>query len=385
MDGMRTSTFAAVLLATANALAATPAPLARFETGGSGFIDDAYAVRDDGKAVAYIVTDGATSATLHLAELGGSDVTIAGAPIDATGVAWLSPTRVLVVRGHEGTSTAQAFTAAGADKAKLGPFNRWAIATVDSKRAFVTYTRTEKKGVEHALVAYSVDTLRPIKRRTWHEDAEGQIKQGASSVKPLWWSGGFTVLAALRAGEFDKARDMRRPDRYARIDTFGGKVLAESEVQDVLAFTQVSLLRRDQPNQDVIIRYSDDRKRLLVVDGIGEYEIAPARGLAMYDFSSLAWQTLDDKLAAFSLTIDPVNPEAVARKKADPDEFELYLLDRATHAPRRILQLPGQGRRASWAIAGKRLVLLRKDKGFDRGGVALEAYDLDEAARAASP
>jgi hypothetical protein len=382
---MRISLVTAIVLVTSSALAA-PTALQRLDAGHDGFIDDAYALRDDGKAVAYITTDGASAATLHLAEVGGNNVNIAGAPIDASAVVWLSPTRVLVVRGTDGTSTAQAFTATGADKAKpIGPFGRFAFATIDGKRAFVTYTRTEKRDVEHAIVAYAVDTLKPLKKRTWREDAEGQIKQGPSSIKPLWWADGFTVLAGLRAGEFDKARDMRRPDRYARLDVFSGKLLSETEVQDVLGFTQVSLVRRDAPNQPVIVRYSDDHKKLLMIDGITEHEIVLPRELWKYDPATLAWQTLDDKRAAVSLTIDPVNPDAVNRRKADVDEIDLYEVDRQTYAVRPLLRIPGEGRRSSWQLAGNRAILLRKGKGFDRGGVTLELFDVTEAARAAKP
>jgi hypothetical protein len=382
---MRISALSAVLLATTSALAA-PAPVQRFDSDASGFVDDAFALRADGKAVAYLTTDGATTATLHLANLGGTDVNVAGAPIDAVAIEWLSPTRVLIVRGREGVSTAQAFTAAGPDKGKpIGPFGKFAFATVDGKRVFVTYSRSEKRGVDHALAAYAVDSLKPLKKRTWHEDPEGQIKQGPSSVKPLWWAEGYTVLAALRAGEFDKARDMRRPDRYTRLDTFGGKVIVETEVQDVLGFTQVSLLRRDAPNLPVIARYSDDRKKLLFVDGVAEYEVVLPRELWKYEVSTLAWQTLDDKRVALSLTIDPVNPDAVSRKKADVDEIDLYEVDRQSHAVRPLLRLPGQGRRSAWQLVGNRLLLLRKGKGFDRGGVSLELFDVGDESHASKP
>lgn len=380
---MRISAFAAVMLAAGSVLAA-PVAVQRFDAGGDGFIDDAYALRDDGKAIAYITTDGATKATLHLAEIGGKNLEIAGAPVDAVGVVWLSPARVLVIRGREGSSTAQAFSAAGPDKGKpIGPFGSFSLATLDGKRALVTYTRSEKHGVEHALAAYSVDTLRTLKKRVWREDSEGQIKQGVSSIKPLWWAQGFTVLAALRAGDFDKARDMRRPDRYTRLDTFGGKVVAETEVQDVLAFTRVSLVRRDLPNQPVIVHFSDDHKKLLAIDGIAESEIVLPRELWKYDPATLAWQTVDDKRAAVSLTIDPVNPDAVNRKKADVDDIELYEIDRQSHAVRPLLRLPGEGRRSTWQLAANRLLLLRKDKGFDRGGVALELFDVGTDASAA--
>lgn len=381
---MRTSILATAMLLSSTVAMASPAPLARFDAGGGGFIDDAYALRSDGKAAAYITTDGATTATLHLVELGNSELKVAGAPVDATAIHWLSPTRVLVVRGAAGSASAQVFTAAGAQKQRLGPFGQLAMSTVDGKPAIVTYTRTEKHGVDHAIVAYSPDTLRAIKRRAWHEDAEGQIKLPPSSVKPLWWANGFTELAALRAGEYDKARDIRRPDRYARIDTLGGKVLAESEVQDVLGFTQVSIVRRDAPNQPVIARYSDDHKKLLFVDGLEQYEVTLQRDLWKYDPQTLQWQTIDDRVA-LSLTVDPVNPDAVNRKKADIDELDLYDVDRKSHVARRILTINGEGRRSTWQVAGGRLLLLRKGKGFDRGGVALEIYELVDEPQARKP
>src|SRR3954469_25546422 len=130
---MRISIFAAVLLAAGGALAA-PASVQRIAAGSDGFIDDGYALRDDGKAIAYITTDGATTATLHLADVGGNDVKVAGAPTDVLAVAWLAPARGLVLRRRGGAWTAQVFTAAGPDKAKpIGPFARYAFATVDGK------------------------------------------------------------------------------------------------------------------------------------------------------------------------------------------------------------------------------------------------------------
>jgi hypothetical protein len=109
------------------------------------------------------------------------------------------------------------------------------------------------------------------------------------------------------------------------------------------------------------------------------------RELWKYDPATLEWQTLDDKSAAVSLTIDPVNPDAVSRKKADIDEIDLYEIDRQTYAIRSLLRIPGEGRRSSWQLAGNRALLLRKGKGFDRGGVTLELFDTTDAARAAKP
>jgi hypothetical protein len=374
---------AAFALVTAAAIAsATPVPIARYEVGGGGFIDDALALRSDGRAVAYITTDGATTATLHLADLSGTETKIAGAPVDAVAVHWLGQDRVLIVRGAEGSSTAQLFTTSGAGQQKLGPFSRLAVATVGGRRAIVTYLRAEKGGNDHVLVAYAADTLRPFKRRAWHENTEGQIKLGAASIKPLWWSDGFTVLAAMRAGEYDRARDVQRPDRFTRIDAFSGKIIDEKELEDVLEFLRTSQIRRSAPNQPAIAHFSDDRKVLTLVDGLGDRTIMLSRELRKYDPTSLAFQVIDDRHVALSLTVDPVNPDAVKRQKADPDDIDLYDIDRQTRTGTLLLRLPAEGRRCSWQIASDRLLLLRKSKGFDRGGIALELYGLPDAAQA---
>ena len=98
----------------------------------------------------------------------------------------------------------------------------------------------------------------------------------------------------------------------------------------MLGFTQVALLRRDPPNQPVIVHFSDDRKKLMLLDGIDDGEVKLPRELWKYDVGvARSRSSLDDKRVAVSLTIDPVNPDAVARKKADVDDIDLYEVDRA--------------------------------------------------------
>ena len=95
---MRLFLASALILASVRAFAA-PEPVARYTAGSGGFIDDGYALRDDGKALAFVTTNGATAATLHLADVGGADVAIASAPVEANSVYWLGPGRALVVSG----------------------------------------------------------------------------------------------------------------------------------------------------------------------------------------------------------------------------------------------------------------------------------------------
>lgn len=364
------------LLACAPALAAPPKPLAELKVEGD-FIDDAFALRADGQAIAYLVTDGATRCKLYLQPLpAGTPAVVEGCPTHATQVHWLGEGRVLVVAQDGERKRAQVFTAKGPGKERFGPIDDVALTEVDGKPAVVTYTRNEKKGVEHVIAAYHRDTLKPIGRRALRETAEEQVVHKQGPFKILWWRDGFLGAATLKAGEYDKAKDIRRPDRFGRFDVWKGKMLEEKEIEDVLAFARISLAHRSRPSEPAFVHLSEDHKKLLFTDGTDQHALELARPLPMYAPEAFAYQILDGARLAISATVDPMNPPALARKKADPDDLDVYVVDRATRAAERKLILEGRGRPSAWRIAGGRLALLRKNKGFDRGGVALEVYDL---------
>jgi hypothetical protein len=75
--------------------------------------------------------------------------------------------------------------------------------------------------------------------------------------------------------------------------------------------------------------------------------------------------------------VDPVNAEAVRNKKADADELDVYALDlESGRATRLVSGVLAAKRALTWTVGGGRLALLRKHRGFDRGGMELEVYDL---------
>jgi hypothetical protein len=355
-------------------------PLATYKTESSAFIDDPFAMRDDGQSIAYIATNGATEASLHLATVPANQPEIVApqAPAHPAALHWLGPERLLVVDKDPDTQklTAQVFTSKGPGKEKLGPVDAVALATIDGKPVVVTYTRVEKKTAEHVLVAYARDNFKPVARRTYKEDAEGRINEKGGPFKILWFRDGYTSSVALKAGEFDKARDMRRPDRFARLDLFKGKVLDDREIEDVLGFAQLSMEHKKHDGEAAFVYLSDDHKKLLLAQDLAQHELKLARDLYMYDPNAFAYQVLDDGRIFVSATIDPTNPPALQRKKTDPDDLEIYQVDPKTHAATRVLRIPGDGRPTAWNISDGRIAVLRKSKGFDRGGVELDVYEL---------
>ncbi|HEY7957141.1 MAG TPA: hypothetical protein VII38_17670 [Polyangia bacterium] len=369
-----------VLACVAPAWAKGPTPLATFKPDSAVFIDDPFVVRDDGKAVAYISTDGANTAALHLAALppAGPETIYAGLPVDVWKLRFLSPDRILVIVRDSSTGkvTAQVFSPKGATN-KLGPVDDIELGTVKGKPAVVTYQRREQRGaVEHVIAAYDRQSFRSLGTRTLREDKEGRVASGAARFKILWWQDGLTSAAALEAGDYDQKHDIRRPNRFARFEVFENQLEDAQEIGDLLGFAQASLAHRKHPNQALFAHLSDDHRQLLLTDGMSEHPLTLDRALSMYDAATFAYQPLDGKRLALSFAIDPMNPEAQARKKAVPNDFELYLVDRASRKATLALALAGDGRPVTWRVGGDKVAVLHKSVGFDRGGVALEIYSL---------
>jgi hypothetical protein len=353
------------------------APLFTLKPEADLFVDDAFALRGDGKAVAWIATDGAAQATLHLSELGGKDVKIDRAPTTPTAVHWLSPTRVLVVwRDPESHALyAKSWTAAGADPQRLGPADLIDLTTLDGKPAVITYARIDKgNSVEHIFGGMRADSLKPLPKKIVKEERDGMVAHPGGRFHPLWVEHNLSTLVVKREGQFDKERDMKRPDRLARFDAFTGKVHDEEEIGDLLQFVHINSDHGKHPGEDRFVHISDDRAKLLVVEAGGEHEITLPRALNMYEPESLRWQPLDGGKLAVSMIIDPMNPPALQIKKADPAELELFTVDGKTVTQR--LRLDTSGRPVAWHQVGNQVVLLRKSKGFDRGGVQLEVHAL---------
>jgi hypothetical protein len=73
------------------------------------------------------------------------------------------------------------------------------------------------------------------------------------------------------------------------------------------------------------------------------------------------------------LKTDPVNPDAVARKKADPEYVDVFQAGPDGKAIRKARVLE-TGLRVRFGVAGARFWLLERSSGFERGGKTLTLY-----------
>ncbi len=340
----------------------------------TGFLDDAYALRPDGEAVADIETDGASSAKLRTTAFGGKPVKVASVSANAVAIYFVTPGKFVVVSRDPKTQkmSAQLYGGSG----KIGATDQISMGKVDGRWIIFGHSESHHgKGTEHVVSAYSTETLALITRRDFKEDGEGRIALGGARLKPVWWQDGFGTLATLKAGDYDKAHDIRTPDKFALVDILSGKVREEKAITDMLGFARTMAAHKDHL-EEAFAHFNDEHTGLLVSDGLDEYEVKLRQPIAMYQIETLRSEQVDDDRIAVSVVTDPVNPEALKHQKVDPDFFELYIVNRKNHTAQLALRLAAEGRPLSWQVRGQRLLLLRKSKGFDRGGVELDLYDI---------
>lgn len=419
----------AAVAGTAAADSAKPAPLVI--RPDKGFIDDAYALTEDGSALIYVNTDGANWATLRAVGLPGraeaalpaadpkaaasgkgkaappaaapftiapgtSQELVANLPLSTFKMYLLPDDRVLVVSrdtevGGVVNGTLYSLRSRGAVPTALGPATDITVAHTASGPAIVAVTRPTGQKNEYRVQAVSSATLKPLAQKVYKlREGEPRIQTERGSALPLYFLDDYLTLVAKHDGFYDKKKDARQPDFLAFLDAPSGKLTRSRPIADPAALLELARLRTGH-GESVVITHDPEAQRYELLaaldrgqaDGPAESRtpLALPRPAGTYEPATLQYQLARPGLLVLSLTVDPVNEQAVAARRTDPDLIDLCAVELSGAAPgpaQRLRTLPGNKRPSSWKVtAGGRLALLRKHKGFARGGTEVEIHDLE--------
>jgi hypothetical protein len=359
-------------------------------TGGTeGYFDDVFGLDRAGKMLAVIRTDGASFAKLEIYDVATAKLTtsfdLPGTPLLPASLEPLpdGSGAVLVAR-EKPDDAAPVFAfgfASGKPVVKVGPttgFERPPADGTPRANLLIGVDRKLGKGAEatFTLTPYTFATLAPYgKPRTQKIDASGQL--AAPPVRFVGFFDGYTRILGERPGAYDKSADVRKPSRKVVVDALSGKVLSEGEITDVPGWAVSSLLRRQHPDRTVFVELNQDGSGVDVVDAMGKQRPAtlpvPFR---LYDIKSLL---VEEGPApgglTFGLGLDPLNPDAIKRQKADLPMLDVYKAD----ADQGTVTLRGRvftPRPVTWRTRADKLVVLKRFKSFSRGGDELQVFDL---------
>ncbi len=364
-----------------------------------GFIDDPMALDRESGSLAVLLTDAASFARIDIIDLGTGkprrSITVGDPQRQFERIAFAPGGKGVVLVSRDagsGRRSAQYFDAQGKPARLIGPVTDFGLSSQQGRGFLVAWNRTAQgKGEVVTVVRHRLDGLdRMGAASTFVFKPNRELEK--PPLRGAEWQNDYTELIGLRPGEYDKKKDIRLPDRAAILDVFSGRWKWEAEIGDVYAWAAASDLRRKIPGRSLFPVLSPDTSIFDLVDYQGRRGPLPLPvDLRYYDPTTLQDRQLPGSGAlVFSLAIDPLHPEALARRKKDPSYLDIYWVvpeegkpqgpaGQGTLKPKieRLLRAPMDDRPATWVAAGTHAAVLRKHKSFSRGGAQLEVYSLE--------
>jgi hypothetical protein len=360
-------------------------------TASTGFVDDL--VGADSNRFIYVIADGTSKAALHVATLEAGKVhdgaTSAEQIVDISTIT-LQPLslhvvgeRVLVVGISEGKQVAALVELSDKDKKKpagttiykVGPADHITVITRDGKPRIAVHKAVEKAGnVKHTTELFAIENGKRVQGgKSLELDAAGTDKK--LEFKVNHWSDGWTRAYGIKAGVWDKKEDQRAPDSETSFDLVTGK-LEQKKIEDLfdqkrrfaaLAESgggKLDFIRLAAKNDNIEL-WRNGKSRVLELD----------QPLTNYDPKSLQGIINADGTGWIALKVDPVNADAVARKRADPEYLDIFRFADGGKATRRARVL-AKGLRHRFGTTGDRFWLIERNAGFERGGKMITLYQL---------
>ncbi|MEM9490384.1 MAG: hypothetical protein AAGC55_14655 [Myxococcota bacterium] len=353
-----------------------------------GFIDAPFVVDGSGSRLLYVVADAGYMADMHIV-----DLVQGGLPLGKLALNKFTNTpvqirligdRYFVVSRPEGKQAkAAVIDSGGAIKNTFGPADDIVLTERDGALVVATYSVIEKparkKGpveFHHTVQLYSMDGAKRMPRpRVLVTNAKGESAK--LDFRIAYWADGYTRAVGIKGGRWDASANQRSPDQEAWYDMVTGVFSKRIDIKDVMAHAYLLRDWANHHNEREFIAVKRDNSGLELVTPSGRKSIGLAEPFQRYDFRSLQYQPSWEGRFFFTIKIDPVNPAAAARKKADPEYLDLYeYRSGQPKAVRRARILLSDKRRMSWYATDEHWIVVPRMLGFDRGGKELRIYKL---------
>jgi hypothetical protein len=359
-----------------------------------GFVDDPMAFNADDTRFAYVHTDSATFIKLVVIktddfkvekEIDLKDHSIVPQRL------YFTPDgkRLLLIwmDGYKGTYGADLLDLArGRALKKLGPVQHAEVVEYKGDQVMtITAIKTDKREIKR----YQMLGVRTRDLKKVIETKAVVLPDGTSTrppVRVMYWEPGHLSLMGMTKGRYDKKRDIRLPERACRVDILAKKIVWSKQPQKLVNWTRAANYRLLHLGQYRYVHVSEDYKTLYAATRNNELgTVTTPVKWGLYEARSLKQkESWDGKTLWFSMTIDPVNPEAVKRKKADEERMDLYRLDPENKPVLLGQVLTGRKRgstrgvRFTWEVGQDHFSYLKKFKGFGRGGKEVWIYKKDK-------
>ena len=360
---------------------------------GDGYFDQIFALDDAGKQLAVIRGDGATFSKIETYDLEAKPPKLTASfdppskSLSVTRIELLPAGKGMVVIGRDRPDDGAPLTAflvdtTGKVSAKVGPATAFERPPQDgTARASLLVAFDRKLGghgaeATYTVTPYTLATLAPAgKPRVYKTDVAGELK--APPARLVGFSEGYTLILGEKPGAYDKATDVRQPPKKMVVDALTGKTVSETAIADPVGWAVTGQLRRDHPGQSLFVDLNQDGSGVDVIDAMGKKVPASLEvPFHLYDPKTLlSEEGPAPNHLTFGIAVDPLNPDAIKRKKAELPMLDLYVADAADGA----VKVRGRvftPRPVTYRVRGQTLVVLKRFKSFARGGDEFQIFEL---------
>jgi hypothetical protein len=360
---------------------------------GDGYFDEVFGVDDAGKQLAVIRGDGATFSRIETYDLEAKPPKLTASfeppskSLIVTRIEVLPPGKGMVLIGRDRPDdsaplTAYLVDAAGKVSGKTGPATAFGRPPDDGTPRAALLVAFDRKLTGHGAEAtytvtpFTLATLAPAgKPRAYKTDAAGELKLPPARL--IGFYDGYTRILGEKPGAYDKATDVRQPPKQVVVDALTGKTASEGAISDPVGWAVTGQLRRDHPGQSLFVDLNQDGSGVDVIDAMGKKVPASLEvPFHLYDPKTLLFEEGPaPNHLTFGIAVDPLNPDAIKRKKAELPMLDLYVADTAGGA----VKARGRvftPRPVTYRVRAQTLVVLKRFKSFARGGDEFQIFEL---------
>lgn len=354
-------------------------------TAEAGFVDDVVAY-DNGR-VAYVVADTATKAELHVVQFGCTtciaakqEIVVDLSPVTLRPVALrLMGQRAFVVGttadGNQVGALIELAKKTATPVYKVGPAAHVSVIARDgATRVAVHKTTATKTGTRHEVELFAVETGKRVAAGKPSELDKDHHKKLDFRVNH--WSDGWTRVSGLKGGEWNRKENIRGADSEATYDLVTGAFVENKPIADVVEQRKRYQTLAEAGGRLELVRMTWDNNAVVVWTRGQPRTIELDQSIQTYDPKSLQGIVAADGSAWIALKVDPVNADAVARKKADPEYLDLFRVGAGETKAVRKGRIPSKGVRLTLGAFDGYVWLLERSTSFDRGGRSITIYQL---------
>ncbi len=372
-----------VSLCTAGAVAAAPKPAALIGaepvitvTAQTGFVDDP--VASDGQRLAYVLGD-STKSELHVMTIATKQdqaVDISAVTLHPIALALVGDRALVIGQGDDGqqTATLVELSARGKVEYTIPAATTMTLIMRDGRQRLAVHRAVATKtGTRHDVQILALDTGRALASGHLELDATGNDPKLELHVNH--WADGFSRAIGTKGGAWDPKENQRTPDGEATYDLATDRFIDKRAISDLFEQRKRYQVMADAGGVVDFVHMTWDNSAPQLWHNGHPKPVELDQAMQQYDPKSLQGIVAADGSAWIALKVDPVNPDAVARQKADPEYFDVFTVTADGKATRRA-RILGTNTRFRLGVIGDKFWLLERSNGFDRGGKSLTLYQL---------